>query len=418
MEKNKNLKEVVIKIEGSDWQEALDKAFKKINKDKTIAGFRKGKAPKSVYLKHYGVESLFYEASNICVDKAYNKMVEENKDLKIASKPILDIKTIDEKYIEYLFTLTLMPEVKLGKYKNLDVKKEKVKVTKEEIEKEIDSMRETYKEIAIKDGAIESGDIAVIDFEGFKDGIAFDGGKAENYSLTIGSNTFIPGFEDELIGLKSGDEKDVKVSFPKDYHVEDLAGQPVVFKVKVHEVKQVILPELNEDFFDDLAMEGINSKETLEAQVKENIKTRKEKIAEDKYIDEILSAIRENAEIDIPDTMIDDEIHTMIHSFEENIMMQGVTLKQYYQFTNSKEDDLKKAYHDEAEKRVMNRLIMDKIIETEKIEVSDEEVEAKLDELATKYKMTKEEVKKEYNDNLDYIRFDLKVDKVFDIIKG
>ena len=418
MEKNKSLKEVVIKIEGKDWEDALDQAFKKVSKDKTIAGFRKGKAPKNIYLKHYGVESLFYEASNICVDKAYNKMIEENKDLQIVSQPILDIKSVDEKYIEYVFTLTLKPEVKLGKYKGLSVKKDKVKVTKEEVEHEIKHMREDYKEIVIKDGKIESGDIAVIDFEGFKDGVAFDGGKGENYSLTIGSNTFIPGFEDQLIGHATGDEVDVNVTFPSDYHVEELKDAPVVFKVKIHEVKQTVLPELDKDFFEDLGMEGIDSKESLEKQVKENIKTRKESAAEDKYIDELLKEIADNTEVDIPDTMINDEINHMIEHFKEHITMQGITIEQFYQFTNSSEDKLKEEYHDEALRRVKNRLIIEKIIEEEKIEVSDEEVDNKLEELAKKYKMTKEEVKKEYDDNLDYISFDLKVRKVFDIIKG
>lgn len=418
MEKSKNLKEVVVKIEGSKWEEALDKAFKKINATKTIAGFRKGKAPKNVYLKHFGIESLFYEASNMCVDEAYNKMIEDNKDLAIAAQPILDIRTVDEKFIEYVFTLTLKPEVKLGKYKKLDVKKDKVKVTKEEIEHEINHMREDYKEIILKEGKIESGDIAVIDFEGFKDGIPFDGGKSENYSLKIGSNTFIPGFEDQLIGYKSGDEVDVNVSFPKDYHVEDLAGEPVVFKVKIHEVKQTKLPELDQDFFEDLNMEGIDSKEKLESQVKENIKTRKEAQADDKYIDELLEKISENTEVDIPYTMVDDEVNHMIEHFKEHIMMQGITIEQFYQLTNSSEDKLKEEYKDEALKRIKNRLIIEKIIEEEKIEVTDEEVEAKVEELATKYNMTKEEVKKQYDNNLDYISYDLKVRRVFDIIKG
>lgn len=418
MEKNKSLKEVVIKIEGKDWLDALDQAFKKVSKDKTIAGFRKGKAPKNIYLKHYGIESLFYEASNICVDKAYNRMIEENKDLAIVSQPILDIRSVDEKYIEYVFTLTLKPEVKLGKYKGLIVKKDKVKVTKEEVEHEIKHMREDYKEIVIKDGKIESGDIAVIDFEGFKDGEAFDGGKGENYSLTIGSNTFIPGFEDQLIGHVTGDEIDVNVTFPSDYHVEELKDAPVIFKVKIHEVKQTVLPELDKDFFEDLGMEGIDSKESLEKQVKENIKIRKESAAEDKYIDELLKEIADNTEVDIPDTMINDEVNHMIEHFKEHIMMQGITIEQFYQFTNSSEDKLKEEYHDEALRRVKNRLIIEKIIEKEKIEVSDEEVDARLEELAKKYNMTKEEVKKEYDNNLDYISFDLKVRKVFDIIKG
>ena len=416
MEKNKYLKEVIIKIEGKEWEEALDKAFKKVNATKTIAGFRKGKAPKKIFIKHYGIESLFYEASNICVDTAYKKMIEDNKDLNIAATPVLDIKTIDEKFIEYSFTLTLKPEVKLGKYKKLDVKKDKVTVTKAEISEEIKKMQEQYKEIIIKEGTIKSGDIAVIDYEGFKDGVAFAGGKGENYSLTIGSNTFIPGFEDALIGLKSGDEKDVELTFPKDYHEESLAGEKVVFKVKVHEVKEIKLPELDSDFFEDLGMEGIDSKEKLESQVKENIKVRKEKDAEVKYNEDLLDAIASGSTVDIPYTMIDEEVNHMIKHFEEHLMMQGVTLEQFYMFARTDEDKLKEEYKSEAEKRIKYRLIIEKMIEEEKIEVTDEEVESKVEEIAKKYNVTKEEVKKQYED-IEYIRYDMKVNKLLDIIK-
>ena len=418
MEKNKNLKEVSIKIEGKEWEEALDKSFKKINATKTIDGFRKGKAPKNIFLKKYGVESLFMEASNLCVDSAYKKMIDENSKLEIAAQPILDIRSIDEKHIEYVFTLTLKPEVKLGKYKDLDVKKESVKVTKKEITEAIDHMREEYKENIIKDGQIEKNDIAVIDFEGFKDGVAFEGGKGENYSLTIGSNTFIPGFEDQLIGLSAGDTKDVCLSFPDDYHVEDLKGKPVVFKVKVNEVKQIKLPELDKDFFLDLGMEGIDSKESLEAQVKENIKTHKEAKADSKYTDDLLETIAKDSEIDVPETMINDEVSRMIEQFEQHISMQGISIEQFYQITNSNEEKLREQYKDEALKRIKYRLILEEIIKQEKIEVKDSEVEDRILELAKKYNMTEDEVKKQYDNNLEYIAYDLKVRKAFDIIKG
>ena len=307
MEKNKSLKEIVVKVEGEKWKNALDKAFKKANAKAKIDGFRPGKAPKDIFLKHYGIESLFMDASNYCVEDAYNQMLEENKDLEIVAQPVLDIKSIDEKCIEYVFTLTLRPEVKLGKYKGLDVKKDKVTVTKKEIEEAIDHMREHYKENIVKEGKIENGDIAIIDFEGFKDEVAFDGGKGENYSLEIGSNTFIPGFEEQLIGMKAGEEKDINVTFPKDYHSEDLKGQPVVFKVKVNEVKEVKIPELDKEFFEDLGMEGIDTKEALEAQVKENIKASKEAKAEDKYTEDLLAEAAKTTEVDIPDTMVNDE---------------------------------------------------------------------------------------------------------------
>ncbi len=417
MKENSNLKKIVIKIEGEKWEKALDKAFKKANAKAKISGFRPGKAPKNVFLKHYGIESLFMDASNYCVEDAYNKLLEENKDIQIAAQPVLDIKSIDEKYIEYVFTLTLKPEVKLGKYKELDVKKETVKVTKKEIEEAIDHMREHYKENVVKEGKIVKGDVAVIDFEGFKDGKAFEGGKGENYSLEIGSNTFIPGFEDQLIGMKAGDEKDINVTFPEDYHSEELKGQPVVFKVKVNEVKEVKIPEVNEEFFEDLGMEGIKTKEDLENQVKENIKASKDAKAEDKYIDDLLAKIAETTEVDVPDTMVNEESERMVKQFGEHISMQGISLEQFYKFTNSNEEKLKEQYKEEALKRVKYRLIIEEIIKQEKIKVTDKEVDKELEEIAKKYNMTKEEVRKQYGENIDYIKYDLEVKKAFDVIK-
>lgn len=418
MEKNKNLKEVEIKISGKEWEEALKEAYKCENKNAKIKGFRPGKAPYDVFVKTYGIESLFMDASNHAIEAAYNKMIEENKDLQIAAQPVVDIKAIDEKSITYVFTLTLKPEIKLGKYKKLDVEKEKVTVTKKEITETIDHMREHYKENVIKEGKVAKGDIAVIDFEGFKDGVAFPGGKGENYSLEIGSNTFIPGFEDQLIGMKKGEEKDINVTFPEDYHAEDLKGAPVVFKVKVNEIKEVVIPEIGKEFFEDLGMEGIDTLEALEKQVKENIKASKEHEVEEKYIDALLNKIAETTEVDIPETMINDETDRMVEQFAEQISMQGITLEQFFQFTNSNKDALKDQYHDEAIKRIKSRLIIEEIIKKEKIEVTDEDVDKECDEIAKQYNMTKEEVKKQYGDNLDYIKYDLEVRKAFDIIKG
>ena len=418
MEKNKGIKEISVKIEGESWKKAIDKAYQKASKKVKIDGFRPGKAPKSVFMKKYGVESLFFDASEYCIEEAYKKLLDENKNLEIVAQPSVDIKSVDEAYIEYVFKLTLKPEFKLGKYKGLSTKKEKVSVSKDEIKEAIDNMREQYKENIVKEGKVENGDIAIIDFEGFKDGVAFEGGKGENYSLTIGSNTFIPGFEDQLIGMKTGEEKDINVTFPEDYHSEELKGQPVVFKVKVNEIKEIKLPELDKDFFDDLGMEGIDSKEALEKQVKENIKARKEQENEDKYINALLEEISKNTEIDIPDVMVDEEAHRMVHQFADHIAMQGIDINQFYKLTNSTEEDLKEKYKEEAFKRVKNRLIIEEIIKVEKIKVTDKEVDAKVDEIAKKYNMTKEEVIKNYGGNTDYIKYDLEVNKVFDIIKG
>ena len=218
--------------------------------------------------------------------------------------------------------------------------------------------------------------------------------------------------------MKAGEEKDIKVTFPEDYHAENLKGAEATFKVKVNEVKEVEIPELDKEFFEDLGMEGIDSKEALEKQVKENIEASKAKEVEDKYIDSLLAKIAENTEIDVPETMINDETDRMVDSFAEHIAMQGITIEQFYKFTNSTKEALKEQYKEEATKRIKYRLILDEIIKAEKITVSDKEVDAKIEEIATKYNMTKEEVKKQYGENIDYIKYDLEVNKAFDIIKG
>ena len=240
MEKNKL--EITIKIEGKEWEEALDKAFKEANKKAKIDGFRPGKAPKDVFLKKYGEESLWLDAADLVLQSAYTKMLEEHKDLELVAQPDVAIKAISKEYVEFNFILITKPEVKLKKYKNLGVKKEEVTVTEEEIDNAILDMRHKYAENVTKEGTVENNDIAIIDFEGFKDGVAFEGGKGENYSLTIGSHTFIPGFEEQLIGMKTGEEREIKVTFPEDYHAEDLKGQEVTFKVKVNEIKQIFIP--------------------------------------------------------------------------------------------------------------------------------------------------------------------------------
>ena len=284
----KNEKEITIKIEGKEWKDALDKAFVKANKKAKIDGFRPGKAPKEMFIKKYGIESLYMEAGDLVLESAYAKIIEENKDLELVAQPDIQLKSVDEDHIEFAVVLTTKPEVKLGDYKNLNVKKGSVKVTEAEIDSTIAEMQKRYAENVIKEeGKVEEGDIAVIDFEGFKDGVAFDGGKGENYSLTIGSHTFIPGFEEQVVGMEIGEVKDINVTFPEDYHAEELKGAPVVFKVKVNEIKTIELPELDKDFFADLGMDDVSTVEELRKQVKETIKVRKETDAENKYIDDV-----------------------------------------------------------------------------------------------------------------------------------
>lgn len=412
----KNIKEINVTIEGEDWQKAIDKAYDKVSKKVKIDGFRLGKAPKDIFLKKYGKENLLVEAADSCMQDAYMNILKDNEGIEIVAQPKVEIKGVSEEKLELMFTLILKPEVKLGKYTGLGVKKETAQVTKKEIEESIDHMRSHYAENVTKEGKVANGDIAIIDFEGFKDGVAFAGGKAENYSLTIGSNSFIPGFEEQIIGMSKGEEKDLNLTFPEDYHAEELKGAPVVFKVKVNEIKEVKIPELDKDFFDDLGMEGIDSKEALEKQVEENIKTRKENELENKYLDDLLEAAAKNTEIDIPDVMIEEEIDRMLKQYEENLNMQGITLDQFYKFTNSDEKALRDQMKEEAGKRVKFRLMLEEIAKVEKFDLSDKDAEKEAEELASKYQMTKDEFLKQFG-GLEMVKYDYKMRQAMETLK-
>ena len=416
MEKNKNKHEFVIKIEGEEWEKALDKAFVKRNKNTTIDGFRPGKAPKDVFLKHYGKESLYFDAADSLLSEAYVKVLEREKVVPVV-EPKIDVRSIDETGVEFVFTIITKPEVKIKKYKGLNVNKEEVNVTDEEIEHEISHLLERYVELVTKEeGKVENGNVAVIDFEGFKDGVAFEGGKGENYSLEIGSNTFIPGFEEQLIGMGMEEEKEIEVTFPEDYGSEELAGAKATFKVKVHEIKEKSNPEMNEEFFEDLGMEGVNTKETLEEEIKKSIEARKEADAENKYVDTLLDKIAENTEVDIPEEMVDDEVHRLIHRFEEQMKMQGISLDLYYQFTKSTHEDLHKQMEPEAYKNVLYRLILEEITKLEEVEVTLDEGEEEATKLAIKYGMEKDKFLEQFG-GLDMIMYDLEIRKVFDKLK-
>ena len=327
------------------------------------------------------------------------------------------LKSIDENGVEFVFTIVTKPEVNVKKYKGLNIKPEKVEVTDEEINHELGHLLERYTELVNKeDGAVESGDVAVIDFEGFKDGVAFDGGKGENYSLEIGSNTFIPGFEDQIIGMKSGEEKDLDITFPEDYGAKDLAGAKVVFKVKVNEIKTKEKRELDEEFFEDLGMEGVNSEETLKEEIKKSIEAQKEAEAENNYIDKILEEVSKNVEVDIPEPMVDEEVNRLLKRFEEQMKMQGISLDLYYQFTNSNEEALKSQMEKEAYSNVLYRLMLEEIMNLEKIEVSSEEAEKEAEELAKKYQMEKDEFLAQFG-GIEMIQYDLEMRKAIELLK-
>ncbi len=413
MEKNKH--EITIKIEGEEWEKAQDDAFKKRNKNAKIAGFRPGKAPKDVFIKHYGKESLYFDAADSVVSIAYQKAMEQEKVVPVV-EPKVDIKSINDSGVEFIFTVITKPEVKIKKYKGLKVSEGSTEVTKEEVDHEIEHLLEHYAELVIKDGKVSKGDICIIDYEGLKDGVAFEGGKAENYSLEIGSNTFIPGFEDALIGMKTGEERDINVTFPSDYHAKELAGCPVVFKVKLHEIKEKKTRELDKEFFEDLGMEGVDSKETLEKEIRTNLETHKKADVENKYVDDLLEAVAKNTEVDIPEEMIDEEVHRLLHRMDEQMKMQGLSLEIYQEYMHLSHEDLHKQMEGEAKKNVLYRLILEELVKLEKIEVTMEEGEKEADALAEKYGMTREDLLKQFG-GLDMIMYDLEIRRVFDKLK-
>lgn len=412
----KNVKEITKTIEGEKWTNAIEKAYQKLSKKAKIDGFRPGKAPRDIFIKKYGKENILVEAADDVMQAVYMDVLKENEGIELVAQPRVEIKDVSDEKLELMFVLTTKPEVKLGKYTDLGIKKEEVKVTKKEIEESIEHLRSHYAENVTKDGSVADGDIAIIDFEGFKDGVPFDGGKADNYSLKIGSKTFILGFEEQIIGMKAGEEKDINVTFPEDYHSEDLKGANVIFKVKVNEIKESKIPELDKDFFEDLGMEGIDSKEALEKQTEENLMARKETEAENKYMDSLLEAAAKNVEVDIPEVMIEDEINRMMEQYEENLSMQGITLEQFYKFTNSDENALKEQMREEANKRVLYRLMLEEIAKEEKFEISDEEANKKADELSDKYQMKKDEFLKEFG-GLEMIKYDIKMHMAMETLR-
>ena len=411
-----NVHKVNVKIEGADWTKALDQAFARKQKTVRVDGFRAGKVPRDIFEKKFGKEALFLDAADMSVQVAYIKAMTDSKLIPV-TQPEVDIKSIDENGVEFVFTITTKPEVVVKKYKGLNIKPETVEVTDEEVNHELGHLLERYTELVVKEeGKVENGDIAVIDFEGFKDGVAFDGGKGENYSLEIGSNTFIPGFEDQVIGMATGEEKDLNVTFPEEYGAADLAGQAVVFKVKVNEIKQKVARELDEEFFEDLGMEGINSEETLKEQIKESIKAQKEMEVENKYVDELLEAVAKNVEVDVPQAMVDEETDRLVGRFEEQMKMQGISLDLYYQFTQSNEEALRSQMEKEAYNNVLYRLMLEQIMTEEKIEVTKEEAEKEAEELAAKYQMDKDEFLKQFG-GIDMVQYDLEVRKTIELLK-
>ena len=411
-----NVHEITIKVEGKEWETILDKAFKKKNKEVKIDGFRKGAAPRDMYIKKFGIESLYMDAVDGAVDSAYKKVLEENKLVPII-EPKLDVKSINESEVEFMFTIITKPEVVLGDYKDLKIKREEAKITKEEVAEEIDHLRTQFAEIVLKEeGAIEVGDTAVIDFKGIVDGKELEGGNGENFPLEIGGHQFIPGFEEGLVGVSAGDEKVLNLKFPEDY-VADLAGKEVEFTVKVNEIKTRVLPEIDEDFFKDLGYEDMKTKEELEKEVEKVLAERKNAELEDVYVEKCLEKAASNMKVDINDEIISDEIHRMIHSMEEKLAMQGLNIEQYYEFTGMTHEKLHEQMHDEAEKRVKYRYLIEAVADVEKIEFTEKEIKDKAKEMADNYGISVDELIKAYG-SLDIVKYDMKMHQALEIIKS
>ena len=407
--------ELTVLIEGDTWKQAQEKAFDKLAKSVEIDGFRKGSAPKALVEKQIKSESILMEAMEAIAQEALMAGVEEHA-IELIARPTLDLNSLDENKVEYKFTIVTRPEVTLGTYTNLGIEVEKVKVGKKEIDEKLASLQEQFAELIVKDEAVSSGDTAVIDFEGFLAGVAFEGGKGENYPLEIGSNSFIPGFEDQLIGAKTGDEMDVNVTFPKEYQAEDLAGKDVVFKVKVNEVKQRILPELNDDFAKDVNREGADTFEALKKLIKEELLEEKEKAAKEEAESKMLTTVTDNATVDIPDIMIQDETENLLEDFKQRLQQQGFPYEQFLQMTGQDEAALREQMAKDAENKVKLRLVLDAIAKRENLEVNAEDIEAEYQTIADMYQMEVEKVKEMLPESS--MMYDLKIRKAFDFIKN
>ena len=417
LEKTKNANEVKfeITVEAEKFEEAMKKVYFKSAKYFNIPGFRKGKAPMQIVEKYYGPEIFYEDAFNEVAQEALEQAVEENK-LDVVSRPEVDVKQM-EKGKDLIFTVVMQtkPEAEVSKYKGIEIKKVEYNVTDKDVEHELHHMQEhNSRLISIDDRAVESGDIATIDFDGSVDGKAFEGGKAENYDLEIGSNTFIPGFEDQVIGMKVDDVKDVKVKFPEEYFSKDLAGKDAVFKVTVHEIKKKELPALDDEFAKDVS--EFDTLDELKADIKEKLeKDNKEK---EKYEtqDAVIKALCENTKVEIPSGMVEMEVDNMLKDFEQRLAYQGLKLDQYFKMMGKTEEEVRKEYEPQAIEGIKSRLAIEAVIKAEKIEADDKEIDAKIKEMAKNYGKEKDEEFLKNENVRNYIKQGIESEKAIDFL--
>jgi trigger factor len=397
---------------------ALDQAFKKVVKTVNVPGFRKGKVPRPIFEQKFGVESLYQDALDILLPEAYSEAIEESA-IEPVDRPDIDIDDMEKgKPLVFRATVTVKPEVKLGDYKGLEVEVAPVEVTDEDVDQEVKQLQEKNADlIAVEDGEVQEGDTVIMDFEGFVDGEQFEGGKAENYSLEIGSGQFIPGFEEQLTGAKTGEDTEVNVEFPEDYHSEDLAGKSAKFQVKVHDIKRKDLPELDDEFAKDVNEEH-ESFEDLKKDVRQKLEDSKKQESEAAMKDTLVEKATENAEIDIPQSMINTEVDRMLEEFGQRLETQGMNMDMYYQFAQTDEEGMKAQFQDDAQKRVRMNLTLEAISNVEELEASEEDVNKEIEKMAGMYQRSADEIKQilAMQGGTDTLKADLKVRKAIDFL--
>ena len=415
VEKTKNANEVKmeITIEAEKFENAIKKVYFKNAKYFNIPGFRKGKAPQNIVEKYYGKEIFYEDAFNEIAGEEYEKAIEESK-LEVVGKPQIDIVKM-EKGQDLVFTAVVAtkPEVELGKYKGIEIEKIEYNVEESDIENNLKQMQEKNARVISVETPVESGNIAVIDFEGFVDGKAFEGGKGENYSLEIGSGSFIPGFEDQVIGMKIDEEKDINVKFPDEYFSKDLAGKDATFKVKVHEIKKKELPELDDEFAKDVS--EFDTLKELKDSIKERLVKENEQKAKYEKEDAVMKVVTEGMKADIPAGMVEVEVDNMVKDMEQRMSYQGLKLEQYLKMLNKTEAEFRKDYEPQAIEAIKSRLALEAIIKAEKIEATEKDVKEKLEEMAKNYGKTAEELEK--NDNIkEYIKQGIENEKAIEFL--
>ncbi len=404
-----------IEIESAQFEEAMERSYKKNVKSINIPGFRKGKAPRKIIEKFY-TEAIFYDdAINFAVPGAYDKAVEESG-IDPVEMPEIDVVKL-EKGENFVFSalVTVRPEVTLGEYKGITAEKDVNTVTDDEVEAEIKRMQENAASVStVTEGAIEMGDKVDLDFEGFVDDVAFEGGKGEHYSLVLGSNSFIPGFEEQIAGKTIGEDFDVNVTFPEDYHSEELKGKAAIFKCKVHSVEKKNLPELDDEFAKDVS--EFDTLDELKADAKAKLQTRKDNEAQRKFEDAVIDIAVDNATVDVPKCMVDQQIENQIQDISYRLQSQGMPLEQYLQFTGMTMDALREQLKETAEKAVKSQLVLAEIAKTENIEVSDEDIEEEFKKMADMYGMEVEKVKELMGANIEALKADLKTQKTVSVV--